>query len=70
MKEIIQRVGLTSILVTHDREEAFDIADRVVVFNRYARSPRSLGHLPHLCINLLDQLSGHAWLLLLLLPCG
>ena len=34
VKEIIQKVGITSILVTHDREEAFDIADKVVVFNR------------------------------------
>ena len=34
MKEIIQKVGVTSILVTHDRDEAFDIADKIVVFNR------------------------------------
>lgn len=34
VKDIIQKVGITSILVTHDREEAFDIADKVVVFNR------------------------------------
>lgn len=31
---IIKRVGVTSIMVTHDQEEAFDLADRVIVFNR------------------------------------
>lgn len=34
VKDIIHRVGVTSILVTHDQEEAFDIADKVVIFNR------------------------------------
>lgn len=34
VKEIIHKVGVTSILVTHDQEEAFDIADKVVIFNR------------------------------------
>ena len=38
VKDIIQKVGITSILVTHDRDEAFDIADKVVVFNRSALS--------------------------------
>ena len=36
MKAILNEVGITSILVTHDQEEAFDIADHVAVFNRYA----------------------------------
>lgn len=36
VKNIIKRVGVTAVLVTHDQEEAFDIADRVVVFNRSA----------------------------------
>ena len=36
VKDIIHRVGVTSILVTHDQEEAFDIADKVVIFNRCA----------------------------------
>ena len=36
VKDIIKRVGVTAVLVTHDQEEAFDIADRVVVFNRSA----------------------------------
>ena len=31
---IIKRVGVTSIMVTHDQEEAFDLADRVIIFNR------------------------------------
>ena len=35
MRDIIQRVGVTSILVTHDQEEAFDIADQIVIFNRH-----------------------------------
>lgn len=33
LREIIKRVGLTSIYVTHDQEEAFAIADRVVIMN-------------------------------------
>lgn len=36
VKDIIHRVGVTSILVTHDQEEAFDIADKVAIFNRCA----------------------------------
>lgn len=36
VKDIIHKVGVTSILVTHDQEEAFDIADKVVIFNRCA----------------------------------
>ena len=35
VKDIITRVGVTTVIVTHDQEEAFDIADRVVIFNRY-----------------------------------
>ena len=34
MKAILNEVGITSILVTHDQEEAFDIADNVALFNR------------------------------------
>ncbi|MBW4438531.1 MAG: ATP-binding cassette domain-containing protein [Pleurocapsa minor GSE-CHR-MK-17-07R] len=33
LREIQQRLGLTAILVTHDQEEAFDIADRIGVMN-------------------------------------
>src|SRR5262245_28435832 len=53
LKEIQQRLGVTTILVTHDQEEAFELADRIGVLERgrllevgesetlYAR-PRSL----------------------------
>lgn len=34
LREIIKRVGLTAIYVTHDQQEAFAIADRVVVMNQ------------------------------------
>eukprot|EP00878_Enallax_costatus_P020520 GHUV01021697.1.p1 GENE.GHUV01021697.1~~GHUV01021697.1.p1 ORF type:complete len:366 (+),score=89.08 GHUV01021697.1:1094-2191(+) len=34
LKEIVRSVGVTTIIVTHDQEEAFDLADRVVIFNR------------------------------------
>ncbi len=30
----LPQVGVTTIIVTHDQEEAFDLADKVVVFNR------------------------------------
>jgi len=33
IRSIQQRLGLTSILVTHDREEALTMADRVVILN-------------------------------------
>ena len=39
VKDIIHQVGVTSILVTHDQEEAFDIADKVVIFNRLDSMP-------------------------------
>jgi putative spermidine/putrescine transport system ATP-binding protein len=31
LADILQRLGLTTIMVTHDREEAFELADRVAV---------------------------------------
>jgi ABC-type Fe3+/spermidine/putrescine transport system ATPase subunit len=34
IKDILTRVGATTIIVTHDQEEAFGIAERVVVMNR------------------------------------
>jgi ABC-type Fe3+/spermidine/putrescine transport system ATPase subunit len=34
LRDIIKRVGLTAIYVTHDQQEAFAIADRVIVMNR------------------------------------
>eukprot|EP00775_Hariotina_reticulata_P001496 gene1496-1835_t len=35
LKEIVRSVGVTTIIVTHDQEEAFDLADKVVIFNRW-----------------------------------
>ena len=29
LKEIVRSVGVTTIIVTHDQEEAFDLADKV-----------------------------------------
>src|SRR4029077_3898470 len=34
LKEIQQRLGVTTILVTHDQEEAFELADRIGVLER------------------------------------
>lgn len=34
IKKLVKRVGLTSLYVTHDREEAMAISDQVVVMNR------------------------------------
>lgn len=34
LRDIIKRVGLTAIYVTHDQQEAFAIADRVVLMNQ------------------------------------
>jgi sulfate transport system ATP-binding protein len=33
LREIHDRLGLTSIFVTHDREEAFALADRIAILN-------------------------------------
>lgn len=34
LKEIQQRLGVTTVLVTHDQEEAFELADRIGVLER------------------------------------
>src|SRR5262249_8543811 len=34
LKELRSRLGVTTILVTHDQEEAFDLADRVGIIER------------------------------------
>ncbi len=33
LKDMIQRVGVTSIFVTHDQEEAVEVADMVIIIN-------------------------------------
>ncbi len=34
LREAIQRVGITTVFVTHEQEEAFDLGDRVAVLHR------------------------------------
>lgn len=34
LRELHDEIGLTSVFVTHDQEEAFEVADRVVVMNQ------------------------------------
>ena len=34
LKEMIGRVGVTSIFVTHDQEEAMEVADTIIVTNQ------------------------------------
>lgn len=34
LREVIGRVGITTVFVTHEQEEAFDLGDRVAVLNR------------------------------------
>ena len=34
LKELIQRVGITSIFVTHDQDEAIEVADQIIITNR------------------------------------
>ncbi len=34
VKRIIREIGLTTLMVTHDQEEAFELADRIAVVNR------------------------------------
>ncbi len=51
LKEIQRRLGITTIQVTHDQEEAFSIADRIGIVDRGALvevgSPDQLYHNPH-----------------------
>lgn len=50
LKKIQQTLGVTSIIVTHDQEEAFELGDRVAVMNRgrlaQIGTPRDVYHLP------------------------
>ena len=34
LKEMIGRVGITSIFVTHDQEEAMEVADTIIITNQ------------------------------------
>lgn len=34
LKEMINRVGITSIFVTHDQEEAMEVADTIIITNQ------------------------------------
>ena len=34
LKEMINRVGITSIFVTHDQEEAMEVADSIIIANQ------------------------------------
>ncbi|MBX7149073.1 ABC transporter ATP-binding protein [bacterium] len=34
LKQLHDRIGLTSVLVTHDQEEAFELSDRILVVNK------------------------------------
>ena len=48
--EILERVGMTAILVTHDHDEAFAMADKVAVLNagklEQIDTPETIYHLP------------------------
>jgi iron(III) transport system ATP-binding protein len=50
LRQLIQRIGITTVLVTHEQEEAFDLADRIAVLNRgmldQLGTPESLYHDP------------------------
>ncbi|PSC76396.1 sulfate ABC transporter ATP-binding [Micractinium conductrix] len=50
LRDIVRRVGVTTIIVTHDQEEAWDIADQVVIFNRgrieQRGTPKEVGQAP------------------------
>lgn len=34
LRQLIERIGITTVLVTHEQDEAFDLADRVAVLHR------------------------------------
>ncbi|MFN8475867.1 MAG: ATP-binding cassette domain-containing protein [Anaerolineae bacterium] len=50
LKDIQNRLGITTVLVTHDQEEAFELADRIGVIDRglllEVGDPESLYHAP------------------------
>lgn len=50
LKNIVKRLGVTTIIVTHDQEEAWDLADVVAVFNKgkieQVDTPQALSRAP------------------------
>lgn len=50
LKEMIKRVGVTSIFVTHDQEEAVEVADTIVIINQggieQIGTPEEICHTP------------------------
>src|SRR4029078_1264317 len=50
LRRLHHEIGITSVLVTHDQEEAFELADRVVVMNgglvEQVASPEEIYHRP------------------------
>lgn len=50
LKHLQQKLGVTTIIVTHDQEEAFELGDRVAVMNggrlEQIGTPRDVYHLP------------------------
>jgi ABC-type Fe3+/spermidine/putrescine transport system ATPase subunit len=34
LRELVRRIGITTVLVTHEQEEAFDLADRIALLHR------------------------------------
>ena len=50
VQEILRRTGITAVLVTHDHDEAFAMADRIAVLNRgrleQIDDPESIYHTP------------------------
>ena len=51
VRDILQRVGVTAVYVTHDQTEAFAIADRIVVMNKgeieQVGTPQAIYERPH-----------------------
>jgi iron(III) transport system ATP-binding protein len=50
LRRLIERIGITTILVTHEQEEAFDLADHVAVLQggrlQQVATPQELYHTP------------------------
>ena len=42
LRRLHEEVGVTTVLVTHDQQEALDVSDRIAVLNKGAASSRSV----------------------------